>query len=187
MEQVSSSWYPTNREVNQHDVPTRMNQLDSSPTSRVSGCFPYTQQSEGIGQSGLTSVSVPTSSFMYRDSAQEQDSVQSDRHLLFGVSIEQQQPLVGASSVASLHPHTFAKNKDLQSRFPGNNILQGSYCPSTSPDISTISGVGLDESGMFQRSSSWPAMPPAPMRTFTKVRPVKFEYLVHEFSPYTNS
>ncbi|KAG0504354.1 hypothetical protein KC19_6G026900 [Ceratodon purpureus] len=157
--QVSSSWYPTNRELNQHDVSTRMNQLDSSPTSRVSGGFPFTQQSEGNGQSGLTGLPVPASSFMYRENVQEQDSVQSDRHLLFGVSIEQQ-PLVGSSSVASLHPQSYAKNL---SRFPGNNILQGSYCPTASPDISTIDGVGLDESGMFQRSTSWPT------RTFTKV------------------
>jgi hypothetical protein len=79
---------------------------------------------------------------------------------------------VGSSCVACLHPQAFVKNKDLQSRFSGNNILQGSYCPA-SPDISTINGVGLDESGMFQRSTSWPAMPPASMRTFTKVRLVR--------------
>lgn len=167
MLQVSSSWYATNRELSQHDVSTRMNQLDSSPTSRVSGSFPFTQQSEGNGQSGLTGLPMPASPYIYRDNAHEQDSGQSDRHLLFGVSIEQQ-PLLGSSSVASLHPQAFAKNKDLQSRFSGNNILQGSYCPA-SPDMSTISGVGLDESGMFQKGTSWPAMPPAPMRTFTKV------------------
>lgn len=146
-----------------------MNQLDSSPTSRVSGCFPFTQQSEGNGQSGLTGLPVPGSSFIYRENTEEQDSVQSDRHLLFGVSIEQQ-PLVGSSSVASLHPHAFAKNKDPQSRFTGSNLLQGSYCPSATSDIPTINGMGLDENGMFQRSTSWPEMSPAPTRTFTKVR-----------------
>lgn len=169
MQQVSSSWYPNNRGLRQHDVSTRMNQLDNSPTSRVSGCFPFTQQSEGNGQSGLAGLPMPASSFIYRENAEEQDSVQSDRHLLFGVSIEQQ-PLVGSSSDASLHPHTFAKNKDPQSHFPSSTLLQGSFCPSATSDISTINGVGLDENGIFQRSTSWPAMSPAPPRTFTKVR-----------------
>jgi len=147
-----------------------MTQVDTSPNSRVSGCFPFTQQSEGNGQSGLTGLPAPASSFIYRENGEEQDSVQSDRHLLFGVSIEQQQPLVGSSSVASLHSHALAKNKDPQSRFTGSNLLQGSFCPSATSDIPTINGIGLDENGIFQRSTSWPALSPAPPRTFTKVR-----------------
>ncbi|KAG0627423.1 hypothetical protein M758_2G199800 [Ceratodon purpureus] len=162
--QVSSSWYSHNRESNQHDVSTRMNQLDTSPTSRVSGSFSFSQQSEGNGQSGLTGMPVPASSFMYRDN-QEQDSVQSDRHFLFGVSIDQQ-PLVGTNSVASLHPHAVIKNKDPQSRFQGNNL---SYCPSASPDISTMNGVVLDDNEMFNKGATWAGVSPAPMRTFTKV------------------
>lgn len=161
-----------------------MNQLDTSPTSRVSGCFPFTQQSEGNGQSGLTGLPVPAgSSFIYRENGEEQDSVQSDRHLLFGVSIEQQQPLVASSSVASLHPHAFTKNKDPQSRFSGSNLHgQGSFCPSATSDIPTMNGMGLDESGMFQRSTSWPAMSPAPPRTFTKVRLFTCESVISAFS-----
>jgi hypothetical protein len=146
-----------------------MTQVVTSPNSRVSGCFPFTQQSEGNGQSGLTGLPAPASSFIYRENGEEQDSVQSDRHLLFGVSIEQQQPLVGSNSVASLHSHALAKNKDPQSRFTGSNLLQGSFCPSATSDIPTINGIGLDENGMFQRSTSWPALSPAPPRTFTKV------------------
>ena len=167
--QVSSSWYAHNRDPNQHDVSTRMNQLDTSPTSRVSGSFSFSQQSEGNGQSSLTGLPGPGSSFMYRENNQEQDSVQSDRHLLFGVSIDQH-PLVGSGSVASLHPHAFPKNRDPQSRFPGNNMLQSSYCPSASPDIIAMHGVGLDENETFQRGATWPAMFPAPVRTFTKVK-----------------
>lgn len=170
--QVSSSWYSNNnRDIHQHDVSARMNQLDTSPTSRVSGCFPFTQQSEGNGQSGLTGLPGPGSPFIYRENGEEQDSVQSDRHLLFGVSIEQQQqPLAGSSSVASLqHPHAIAKNKDPQSRFSGSSLLQGSMCPSATSDIPAMNGVVLDENGMFQRSTSWPAMSPVPPRTFTKV------------------
>lgn len=165
--QVSSSWYSHNRDPG-HDVSTRMSHLDTSPTSRVSGSFSFSQQSEGNGQSGLTGMPVPGSSFMYRDNNQEQDSVQSDRHLLFGVSIDQQPLVGGTNSVASLHPQAFSKNKD---RFPGNNntMLQGSFCPSASPDISTMNSVGLDDNEMFQKGASWPAMSPAPTRTFTKV------------------
>jgi hypothetical protein len=150
-------------------VSTRMSHLDTSPTSRVSGSFSFSQQSEGNGQSGLTGMPVPGSSFMYRDNNQEQDSVQSDRHLLFGVSIDQQPLVGGTNSVASLHPQAFSKNKD---RFPGNNntMLQGSFCPSASPDISTMNSVGLDDNEMFQKGASWPAMSPAPTRTFTKVK-----------------
>lgn len=131
----------------------------------------------------MTGMPLPlpaaASSFMYRESGQEQDSVQSDRHLLFGVSIEQQQqPLVGSSSGASLLPHAqIAKNKDHpQSLFAGNNMPQSSYRPSASPEVSTMTGVGLDDNGMFQRGAPWPAMSPAPMRTFTKVkRPLRTE------------
>lgn len=167
--QVSSSWYPSNRDPNQHDVSARMNQLDTSPTSRVSGSFSLSQQSEGNGQSGLTGMPVPASSFMFRESGQEQDSVQSDRHLLFGVSIEQQ-PLGASNPVASIHSQSYPKNKDVHNRFSGNNMLQGSYCSSTMPDISTMNGVGLDENGMCQRGAPWATMSPAPVRTFTKVR-----------------
>ncbi|XP_024401004.1 auxin response factor 6 [Physcomitrium patens] len=166
--QVSSSWYPSNRDPNQHDVSARMNQLDTSPTSRVSGSFSLSQQSEGNGQSGLTGMPVPASSFMFRESGQEQDSVQSDRHLLFGVSIEQQ-PLGASNPVASIHSQSYPKNKDVHNRFSGNNMLQGSYCSSTMPDISTMNGVGLDENGMCQRGAPWATMSPAPVRTFTKV------------------
>jgi hypothetical protein len=143
-----------------------MNQVDTSPTSRVSGSFSFSQQSEATGLTGMPLPAAATaSSFMYREAGQEQDSVQSDRHLLFGVSIEQQ-PLVGSSSAASLLPHALAKNnKDLQSLFPGSNMIQGSYRPSESPENSTMNGVGLDDNGMFQRSAPWPA----PTRTFTKV------------------
>lgn len=164
--QFSSSWYPSNRDTSEHDVSARMNQLDTSPTSRVSSCFPFPQESQVNGQSGLTGLPVPTSSFVYQENGQEQDSVQSDRHLLFGVSIEQ--PLVGSNSVTSLQPHAFAKSKDPQSRFSGNTVLQGSYYPSGNADIPTMNGVGLDENGIFMRNASWSAMAPT-SRTFTKV------------------
>uniref|UniRef100_A0A7I4F3W5 Auxin response factor n=1 Tax=Physcomitrium patens TaxID=3218 RepID=A0A7I4F3W5_PHYPA len=143
-------------------------QLDTSPTSRNPGSFTFPQQGEGIGQSNLAALPAPTSSFMYRESGQAQDLVQSDRRLLFGVSIEQQ-PLGDSHSVTSRHPQTFVKNKDAQSRFPGNIMLQGSYCPSTTADIPTVGGVVLDKIGVFQRCAPWSIMSPAPMRTFTKV------------------
>ncbi|XP_073394625.1 auxin response factor 6 isoform X4 [Physcomitrium patens] len=149
-----------------HGGSVREPQLDTSPTSRVSSCFPFPQESQVNGQSGLTGLPVPTSSFVYRENGQEQDSVQSDRHLLFGVSIEQ--PLVGSNSVTSLQPHAFAKSKDPQSRFSGNTVLQGSYYPSGNADIPTMNGVGLDENGIFMRNASWSAMAPT-SRTFTKV------------------
>jgi hypothetical protein len=161
--QVSSQpWFQPIRDQVQPDVVSRIGHLETSPTSRVSSSFSLPQQSE----QSLTGIPLPSSSFIYRDNGQEQDSVQSDRHFLFGVSIDQ--PL-GANPATNLHTHAFAKNKDTQSRYTGNPMLQGQYCPPATPDLPAMNAVGLDESGMFQRNPSWPGMPPAPQRTFIKV------------------
>jgi hypothetical protein len=163
MWQVSSQpWFQPIRDQVQPDVVSRIGHLETSPTSRVSSSFSLPQQSE----QSLTGIPLPSSSFIYRDNGQEQDSVQSDRHFLFGVSIDQ--PL-GANPATNLHSHAFPKNKDTQSRYTGNAMLQGQYCPPATPDLPAMNAVGLDESGMFPRNPSWPGIPPAPQRTFIKV------------------
>lgn len=160
--QVSSQpWFQPIRDQVQPDVVSRIGHLETSPTSRVSSSFSLPQQSE----QSLTGIPLPSSSFIYRDNGQEQDSVQSDRHFLFGVSIDQ--PL-GANPATNLHSHAFPKNKDTQSRYTGNPMLQGQYCPPATPDLPAMNAVGLDESAMFPRNPSWPGMP-APQRTFIKV------------------
>lgn len=55
----------------------------------------------------------------------------------------------------------------------GNNMLPVAYGPPATPDSTStglMSGEGLDENGLFQRNTGWPAIATAtPLRSFTKV------------------
>lgn len=127
----------------------------------VAGSFALPQNNESALQQGLGHLPP----YGFRNNDQDSDQLHADRsHLLFGVPIDQ--PLVGSSGLV---PHTYGKTKDVT----GNNMLPVAYGPPATPDsmnTSLMSGEGLDENGLFQRNTGWPAIPTAaPLRSFTKV------------------
>jgi hypothetical protein len=127
----------------------------------VPGSFPLPQNNESALQQGLGHLPP----YGFRNNDQDSDQLQADRsHLLFGVSIDQ--PLVGSNGLV---PHTYGKTKDVT----GNNMLPVAYGPPATPDSTStglMSGEGLDENGLFQRNTGWPAIATAtPLRSFTKV------------------
>jgi len=149
-------------------------QADSSPCSQVMSPFTHPQRSQVSVEAGLAEL-PPLGGF--RDNEQDGDQLQADRHLLFGVPIDQ--PLTASVPLNSHHTY-HEKTREQQDGFPGSNIMQGAFCPPATPDHPTIaaSGVistgGMDNNGVYQRNSvaSWSSMqaaPPPPLRTFTKV------------------
>lgn len=52
-------------------------------------------------------------------------------------------------------------------------MMSAAYGPPSTPDSMSnglMSGEALDENGLYQRATGWPAIPTAtPLRTFTKV------------------
>jgi hypothetical protein len=174
-----SPWFSTMQNQNQTDAqPMGSTQLggqaDSSPCSQVMSPFTHPQCSQVSVEAGLAELS-PLGGF--RDNEQDGDQLQADRHLLFGVPIDQ--PLTASAPLNSHHTY-HEKTREQQDGFPGRNILQGAFCPPATPDHPTIaaSGVistgGMDNNGVYQRNSvaSWSSMqaaPPPPLRTFTKV------------------
>lgn len=146
-------------------VTSRLGRVETSPSSGVPGSFGLPQHGDTGVQPGLGQL--PT--YGFRDNGQEPDQLQdrTSQNLLFGVSIDQ--PLA----------RTFGKPKDLAA----NNILPGSFCPPTTPDLPAmnsgiISAGSLDDSGLFQRSSAWSSIQTGPpLRSFTKVLPSSPAYL----------
>jgi hypothetical protein len=171
--QVSLPWFPAMQNQIQTDpqlmATARLGQVDTAPSSQVVGALTHLQNHEVNAQAGL--VEHPPLGFSEND--QDAEQLQADRsHLLFGVPIDQ--PLTASASLTS---RTFEKTKEQQNGFSGSsNVLQGSLCPRTTPDLPTIpSGVissgSLDDNGLYQQNSdAWPSMQSAPpLRTFVKV------------------
>ncbi|CAK9205694.1 unnamed protein product [Sphagnum troendelagicum] len=176
---IVSPWFSTMQNQNQTDAQpmgsTRLGgQADSSPCSQVMSPFTHPQRSQVSVEAGLAEL-PPLGGF--RDNEQDGDQLQADRHLLFGVPIDQ--PLTASAPLNSHHTY-HEKTREQQDGFPGSHILQGAFGPPATPDHPTIaaSGVistgGMDNNGVYQRNSvaSWSSMqaaPPPPLRTFTKV------------------
>ncbi len=143
-------------------LPTRMGQVDTSPSPRVTGPpFTHPQHSETGVEPGL--AELPPLGFRQND--QDVDQLQADRsNLLFGQPLSASAPLT-----------TTSKSKEQQNTFPGNNMLPGSFCQPATADIASgvVGSGGLDDNGLYQRNSAaaWPSMQAAqPLRTFTKVK-----------------
>lgn len=148
---------------------SRIGRSDTSPTSGNTFIPPC----ESV-QSGLAPLPMQSSPFTaFRDSAQDQEQVQSDprSHLLFGVSIDQ--PLIGSNGAGALAPRGgLVKGKDAQNRFGGASLLPAPFS-SAGPEMPMSPGImsTLDDNSFMTRGSSgWPMLPAAPpVRTFTKV------------------
>ncbi|CAM6009466.1 unnamed protein product [Sphagnum balticum] len=164
--QVSTPWFSTIRTQNQGDpgqpmLPTRMGQVDTWPSPRVTGPpFTHPQHSETGVQPGL--AELPPRGFRQND--RDADQLQADRsNLLFGQPLSASPPLTSTS-----------KTKEQQNTFPGKNMLPGSFCQPATTDIASgvVGRGGLDDKGLYQQNSAaaWSIMHAAqPLRTFIKV------------------
>lgn len=180
MWQVSSPWFSTMQNQNQSDpqqpmVTSRLSQVDTSPSSQMTGPFTHPQHSSEVNvQAGLAELPP----LPFRDNDQDADQLQADRsRLLFGFPIDQPNAGSSASPLSSRASEKTNKEQQQNIYSGSSNILQGSFCPPATSDPPTMaSGVniatgGLDDGGLYQRSDAWVSMQAAPpLRTFTKVK-----------------
>ncbi|CAK9258549.1 unnamed protein product [Sphagnum jensenii] len=176
---VSSPWFSTMQNQNQSDpqqpmVTSRLSQVDTSPSSQMTGPFTHPQHSSEVNvQAGLAELPP----LPFRDNDQDADQLQADRsRLLFGFPIDQPNAGSSASPLSSRASEKTNKEQQQNIYSGSSNILQGSFCPPATSDPPTMaSGVniatgGLDDGGLYQRSDAWVSMQAAPpLRTFTKV------------------